>query len=80
MSEQFVIETHGLSKTYGSHAAVRDLTLSVATGQITGFLGRNGAGKSTLIKMLLGLVHPTAGAATVLDHSIDTPKQNRELR
>jgi ABC-2 type transport system ATP-binding protein len=60
------IETHSLRKVFGSHVAVRNLSLSVPRGEIFGFLGPNGAGKSTSIKMLLGLVHPTSGDSFVL--------------
>ena len=60
------IETHSLRKVFGSHVAVRNLSLSVPRGEIFGFLGPNGAGKSTSIKMLLGLVHPTSGESFVL--------------
>jgi ABC-2 type transport system ATP-binding protein len=63
--EPVVIETRGLTKRYGHHAAVRDLTLEVREGEIFGFLGPNGAGKTTTILMLLGLTPPTAGAAGV---------------
>ncbi len=60
------IETRGLRKVFGSHVAVRNLSLTVPRGEIFGFLGPNGAGKSTSIKMLLGLVHPTSGDSFVL--------------
>jgi ABC-2 type transport system ATP-binding protein len=60
------IETHSLRKTFGRKVAVRGLSLTVPRGEIFGFLGPNGAGKSTSIKMLLGLVHPTSGHATLL--------------
>lgn len=63
---ELAIEAHGLSKTFGGRPAVRNLSLSVRRGEIFGFLGPNGAGKSTSIKMLLGLVHPTGGRASVL--------------
>ncbi|MGH2514880.1 MAG: ABC transporter ATP-binding protein, partial [Ktedonobacterales bacterium] len=65
---ELVIETNGLRKEYGAKVAVADLTLAVPRGEVFGFLGPNGAGKSTSIKMLLGLVRPTGGTATVLDH------------
>jgi ABC-2 type transport system ATP-binding protein len=65
-SPDFAIDARGLRKEFGGRAAVRDLTLSVRRGEIFGFLGPNGAGKSTSIKMLLGLVRPTAGSATLL--------------
>jgi ABC-2 type transport system ATP-binding protein len=60
------IVTSGLRKVYGTKVAVRQLSLTVPRGSIFGFLGPNGAGKSTSIKMLLGLVRPTSGAASVL--------------
>jgi ABC-2 type transport system ATP-binding protein len=55
------IEIQGLSKSFGSVHAVRDLSFAVEAGRVTGFLGPNGAGKSTTIRMLLGLVHSDAG-------------------
>lgn len=60
------IETRGLVKLYGEHAAVNGLDLCVPTGCAFGLLGPNGAGKSTTIQMLLGLIAPTRGHATVL--------------
>jgi ABC-2 type transport system ATP-binding protein len=65
---KLAIETNKLRKEYGAKVAVADLTLAVPRGEIFGFLGPNGAGKSTCVKMLLGLVHPTAGSARVLGH------------
>ncbi len=65
-SPDFAIETHELRKVFGAQVAVRNLSLAVPRGEIFGFLGPNGAGKSTSVKMLLGLVHPTAGRASVL--------------
>jgi ABC-2 type transport system ATP-binding protein len=61
-----VIETEGLRKQFGRKVAVAGLSLSVGRGEVFGFLGPNGAGKTTSLKMLLGLVEPTAGRATVL--------------
>jgi len=55
------IETRALTKRYGARFAVRELALEVPRGAVFGLLGRNGAGKSTTIRMLLGLVRPTAG-------------------
>ncbi len=60
------IRTRGLSKRYGGVPAVEALELDVRPGEIYGFLGRNGAGKTTTIRMLLGLVRPSAGEAVVL--------------
>ena len=62
----FVLETQGLTKRYGEVVAVDDLTMRVRRGEVYGFLGPNGAGKTTTLRMLLGLVRPTAGRATVL--------------
>jgi ABC-2 type transport system ATP-binding protein len=61
-----VIDTHGLRKRFGAKVAVDDLSLAVRRGEVFGFLGPNGAGKTTAIKMLLGLVEPTAGSGRVL--------------
>jgi ABC-2 type transport system ATP-binding protein len=63
---EYAIETRSLRKVFGMRPAVRGLTLAVRPGEIFGFLGPNGAGKSTSIKMLLGLVRPSAGRAFVL--------------
>jgi len=60
------IETEGLRKVFGDHAAVKGLTLQVSQGEVFGFLGPNGAGKTTSMKMLLGLVTPTSGRASLL--------------
>jgi ABC-2 type transport system ATP-binding protein len=59
------IDIRGLSKRFGAVVAVDDLTFSVCSGRVTGFLGPNGAGKTTTLRMLLGLVRPTAGTATI---------------
>jgi ABC-2 type transport system ATP-binding protein len=61
-----VIETIGLTKTFGSHRGIVGLDLSVAPGEIFAFLGPNGAGKSTTIRILLDLQRPTSGTANVL--------------
>ncbi|MFC7548103.1 ABC transporter ATP-binding protein [Plantactinospora sp. GCM10030261] len=60
-----MIEVHQLSKRYGQHAAVHDVSFTCQPGTITGFLGPNGAGKSTTMRMICGLTPPTAGSATV---------------
>ena len=59
------IEFKGLSKHFGSVLAVDDLSFTVEPGRVTGFLGPNGSGKTTTLRMLLGLVHPSAGTATI---------------
>ena len=64
------IETKGLSKQFGAVKAVADLDLQVRQGEIYAFLGRNGAGKTTTIRMLLGVIRPTAGGATILGRPV----------
>jgi ABC-2 type transport system ATP-binding protein len=59
------IEVRGLTKRYGSTVAVDDLTFSVASGRVTGFVGPNGAGKSTTLRLILGLAAPDGGTAQV---------------
>ena len=59
------IEAEGLSKRYGSVQAVADLSFAVEAGRVTGFIGPNGAGKSTTLRMLLGLVRPDSGRASL---------------
>jgi ABC-2 type transport system ATP-binding protein len=62
-----IIETENLGKCYGKVRAVENLSLRVAEGEIYAFLGLNGAGKTTTIRMLLGMIKPTSGSATVLN-------------
>ncbi|WP_141960860.1 ATP-binding cassette domain-containing protein [Actinoallomurus bryophytorum] len=62
----YAIEVSGLTKTYGAHTAVEDVSFAVRPGVITGFLGPNGAGKSTTMRMMVGLTPPSAGWCTVL--------------
>jgi ABC-2 type transport system ATP-binding protein len=66
-----VIETVGLSRLFGKHIAVEDLTLAVEAGEVLGFLGPNGAGKTTTIRMLAGMIAPTKGYAIVAGHRTD---------
>ena len=63
-ADMTAIEIHGLSKRFGDVVAVDELSFAARAGAVTGFLGPNGAGKSTTLRMLLGLVTPTAGTAT----------------
>ena len=60
------IQTHGLTRRFGALTAVENVSFSVAPGQFFGFLGPNGAGKSTTIKMLTGLLEPSAGSIEIL--------------
>ena len=77
MEKTLAIETHALRKEFGKYAAVRGLDLQVERGEVFGFLGPNGAGKTTSIKMLLGLVKPTSGSASLLGKPI-TDRSARE--
>ncbi len=67
-----MVEVQSLTKRYGAVLALDGLSLSVQPGEVFGFLGPNGAGKSTTIRLLLGLISPTSGTATVLGHSVTT--------
>ena len=64
------VRTRGLTKAYGATSVVRSLDLAVPRGSVYGFLGPNGAGKTTTMKMLLGLVRPSAGTAEVLGRQV----------
>lgn len=65
-----VIETHGLSKSFGDVQALRNVDLRVPCHSIFGFLGPNGAGKTTLMKVLIGLISPTAGDGKIFGKDI----------
>jgi len=70
-----LIETRNLTKRYGSRiVAVDDLNLTIRRGEVYGFLGPNGAGKTTTLRMLLGLIRPTSGTATVLGRPPGDPQ------
>lgn len=72
------IVTHGLTRTFGALTAVADLDLAIETGSIHGFLGPNGCGKSTTIRLLCGLLLPTAGDVRVL--GVDVRRHAESLR
>lgn len=67
-----MIEAKGLTKYYGAHGAVRDISFAVAEGETVGFLGANGAGKSTTMRMLTGFIPPTSGSAHIAGHDVQT--------
>jgi len=69
MKSDLVVQTRGLTKRYGDRTAVDAVSMTVRRGEVYGFLGPNGAGKTTTLRMLLGLVRPTSGTATVLGRS-----------
>jgi len=71
---ELAIETRGLTKKFGTYAAVQNIDLSVPHGSVFGFLGPNGSGKTTTIRMLLGLASPTSGEARVLGAAM--PREN----
>ena len=73
-----VIKAEGLSKKFGQLVAVHDVSLEIAAGEIFGFLGPNGSGKSTVIRMLCGLLQPTAGRAQL--DGLDVVKQTEEVK
>ena len=75
-----IIETHDLCKQYGNALRVAHLSLDVPEGSVYGFLGPNGAGKSTTLKMILGLVRPTAGDIRVLGKKMDGGSRLAVLR
>ncbi|MEP7380425.1 MAG: ABC transporter ATP-binding protein [Gemmatimonadota bacterium] len=70
MSE-IAIDARGLTRRFGKFVAVNDVTFHVAQGEVFGFLGANGAGKTTAMRMLIGLLAPSAGSATVAGHDVE---------
>ena len=75
------IDVHGLSKSFGGHEVVHDLSMQVKRGTIYGFLGPNGSGKTTTIRMLCGLLTPDSGEGTCLGYDIrrDADKIKRQV-
>lgn len=74
------IETHGLTRSFNGRSAVDGIDLHVERGTFYGFLGPNGAGKSTTIKMLTGLLAPSAGRIAVLGHDMLDPRATLEAK
>src|SRR5256884_5579413 len=66
-----MIEVQGLTKSYGSVAAVRDLSFSVAPGEVLGLVGPNGAGKTTTLRSLAGIVRPAGGTIRIGGHDME---------
>ena len=78
MNTESAITARGLSRQFGTLMAVNAVDLDIPTGRIYGFLGPNGSGKSTTIRLLCGLLAPTAGSVEVLGHEI--PREAEQLR
>jgi ABC-type multidrug transport system ATPase subunit len=80
LGQSYAVETHGLTKRYATGVlAVSNLDLRVRTGEVYGFLGPNGAGKTTTLRMLSGLLRPTAGTATVAGGPPGSPASLAQL-
>ncbi|GAA2116618.1 ABC transporter ATP-binding protein [Actinomadura alba] len=73
------VSTQLLTKRYGEHVAVDAVSLTVRRGEVYGFLGPNGAGKTTTLRMILGLIRATSGAATVLGQRPGAPAANSRI-
>ena len=72
----YVIETRGLTKTYGEQNSVSNLSIHVRKGRIYGLLGRNGAGKTTTMRMLLGLTAPSSGDVKIFGKPLRGNEKN----
>ena len=70
---RLAVETKGLTKTFGRRTVVEEVDLAIPAGSVCGFVGPNGAGKTTTIRMLLGLIRPTAGRGSILGGSLTQP-------
>jgi ABC-2 type transport system ATP-binding protein len=78
MPAEYAVEVHALRKQFGEFVAVDNVSLNVQRGEIFGFLGPNGAGKSTTIRILCGLLMPTAGSARV--HGFDVASEPEQVK
>ena len=78
IENEYAVEMVNSGKRFGDFTAVDGVTLNIRRGVIFGFLGPNGAGKTTTIRMLLGLLRPTSGHASVLGY--DIVRQSEEIR
>jgi ABC-2 type transport system ATP-binding protein len=80
LNNNFVIELENLTKYYGKHRGIENLSLQIKKGTIYGFLGPNGAGKTTTIRCLLGILHPNSGNISVFGEKIDRWEVNIDLK
>lgn len=78
MTQSPVVETNGLTKRYGEFTALDSLSISVGAGEILGFIGPNGAGKTTTIRILVGLLRPTEGTASIA--GADSVRETRKIK
>jgi ABC-2 type transport system ATP-binding protein len=78
MNNNIVVKTEGLTRRFGKFIAVDSVSLEVSAGEVFGFLGANGAGKTTMIRMLCGLLRPSAGKATVA--GFDVYKKSEQIK
>jgi len=74
-----IIEVGNLTKRYGGNRGIVGVSFQVEEGEVFGFLGPNGAGKTTTLKMLMGLMYPTAGSARILGMEIDDPRVKAQI-
>ncbi len=79
-SADLVIDVHNLNKSFGGKRVVKDFSIQVPRGRITGFLGPNGSGKTTTLRMLCGLLTPDSGSGTCLGFDIITESDEIKLR
>ena len=75
MTDNLVIDVHGLTKRFGQKIAVDHVDIAVPQGEVWGFLGPNGSGKTTTIRMLCGLLHATEGEGTCLGYELRTQSE-----
>ena len=80
MSEEYIIQSHGLTKMYGQTAALKNADIRVRKGSIYGLVGNNGAGKTTFLKILTGWIRPTAGSFTMLGESTEAGYRKARTR
>ncbi len=82
MNKSPVIITEGLARCFGDITAVDDLNLTICPGEVLGFLGHNGAGKTTTVRLLNGVLTPTAGTARVLglDPAVDEAELHKTVK
>lgn len=80
MSPTYAVETHELTRRFGDFIAVNQVTMRVESGEVFGFLGPNGSGKTTTMRMLCGLISPTAGSGRVLGFDIGRESEQIKAR